>query len=307
MNFYQAYGLHIHSVIPLIELTTVAETEPDITIKFGVVDRSLMQVYKRVMYLHTTPEQVSFAWDEIGAILVKNGQEIIIDALPNIEDNLLRLPLLGMCLGVILYQRGFLPLHASAVEINGNAAIFLGGKGWGKSTLAATLYNRGHKLIADDLVAVDTKNPENIVVIPGFPQLKLLPEAALAALGKDPDTLPPIAEGFQKRACRGIERLSQHPIPLKGIYRLGEGEKPAIKPLNPQQGIIELIGNSFISLCADHLLIGEGGISHFRQCTKIGKNLPVYRLERPQILELVPTMAQLVENHLSDSVMVLNA
>ncbi len=301
MYFYQAYGLNIHSVIELPELLTTSQINPDISINFGKVDRSLMQVYRDVMYLYTNSEQVSFAWDKIGAILIKHGKEIIIDPLADVEQRLLRLPLLGMALGVILYQRGLLTLHASAVEINGSAAIFTAGKGWGKSTLAATLYNRGHRLIADDLVAVDISNPEKITVIPSFPQLKLLPEAAMAALGRDPNTLPTIAKGYEKRAFREIDRLSQHPIPLKGIYRLDEGSKPALKLIPPQEAIVELIGSSFIALCADTLLKGEDGVSHFRQCAEIVKKLPVYRLERPQALELVPALAELVENHLSDS------
>lgn len=299
MYFYKAYGLHIHSVIPLPELVTAAQANPDVIIKFGQVDRSLMQVYREVMYLHTTPEEVHFAWDEVGAISVRHGKEIIIDPLPNVEERLLRLPLFGMVFSVILHQRGFMALHASAVEINGGAAIFLGGKGWGKSTLAATLYGRGHNLIADDLVAVDVSNTGSPTIIPGFPLLKLLPEAAAFALGDDPETLPRIAEGFEKRARQDINRFSQRPIPLKGIYRLAEGSIPALKPLEPQQATAELISNSFIALCAHTLLTGKGGALHLHQCTSLVKSVPAYRLERPQSLELVPEMAKLVEANLA--------
>jgi len=38
--------------------------------------------------------------------------------------------------------------------VNGNAVVFLGNKGYGKSTMAATLYARGHSFLADDLVLI---------------------------------------------------------------------------------------------------------------------------------------------------------
>lgn len=299
MYFYKAYNLNIHSVLSLPELVTTAETNADVVIQFGQVDRSLMKPYREVMYLHVTPEEVSFAWDEVGAIVVRGGKEIIIDPFPGVEERLLHLPILGMVFAVILHQRGFFALHASAVEINGSAAVFLGGKGWGKSTLAATLYARGHHLIADDLVAVAFDDTGSPIVIPGFPQLKLLPEAAAFVLKDDPETLPRLANGYEKRTRLGIERFSIKPLPLRGMYQLAKGSTLALKPLNPQEATVQLIGNSFIARCTHLLLEGEGGTLHFRQCMNLIKHVPIYRLERPQSLELLPEIAKLVEANLA--------
>ena len=145
---------------------------------------------------------------QVGAFLVRGGKEIIVDAISGVEESLIRLPLLGMVLAAVLQQRGLLVLHASAVAFNGDAVAFLGGSGWGKSTLAATLYARGHPLVADDLVAVDVGGRENPIVLPGFPQLKLLPEAAAASLGDDAELLPRLASGFDKRSHRAANEFS---------------------------------------------------------------------------------------------------
>jgi len=53
--------------------------------------------------------------------------------------------------------------------------------------MAATLYARGHYLMADDVVALDLGDPTRPLVFPVF-QFKFWPEAAASALGDDPET-----------------------------------------------------------------------------------------------------------------------
>ncbi|MCJ7422199.1 HPr kinase/phosphorylase [Sphingomicrobium astaxanthinifaciens] len=45
-------------------------------------------------------------------------------------------------------------VHATSVAIHGNAVLFLGASGSGKSDLALRLIDRGHQLIADDRTIV---------------------------------------------------------------------------------------------------------------------------------------------------------
>ena len=72
----------------------------------------------------------------------------------NVPDANIRLYLLGSAMGVLLHQRGLLPLHANAVEIDGKAFAFMGASGSGKSTLAAWFHDHGYRIIADDVCAV---------------------------------------------------------------------------------------------------------------------------------------------------------
>jgi hypothetical protein len=58
------------------------------------------------------------------------------------------LPLAAALLGMEI-------LHASAVEMAGQAVAFLGGSGVGKTTLAARIVARGARLLTDDVLAVD--------------------------------------------------------------------------------------------------------------------------------------------------------
>jgi hypothetical protein len=112
----------------------------------------------------------------IGTFLVRDGREILVDPDPDAGDALLQLALLGPVLAALLQQRGDLVLHASAVEIDGAAVGFLGGRGAGKSTMAAALLRRGYPLLTDDILAVSLEDGSPRV-LPGFPQLKLWPDA----------------------------------------------------------------------------------------------------------------------------------
>jgi serine kinase of HPr protein (carbohydrate metabolism regulator) len=64
---------------------------------------------------------------------------------------------------VLLQQRGRLVLHASAVTVDLGVVAFMGGPGWGKSTMAAAMYARGHSIVADDVTAVRADKAHPVV------------------------------------------------------------------------------------------------------------------------------------------------
>lgn len=61
----------------------------------------------------------------------------------------------GTIIAFILSMRGECVLHASAVEVDGSAVIFIGASGQGKSTMAAMLCADGGLLITDDVLPVE--------------------------------------------------------------------------------------------------------------------------------------------------------
>jgi hypothetical protein len=297
---YNAYSLGINSELLLPELQASAGVASDVSIRFGHIDWSPAQTVEaeEEFCFEVTPDEAHFFWAHLGKFRVKSGVEIVIDPIPDVEQRLLRLPLLGTILAVLLHQRGYLVLHASSVAIDGGALIFLGNKGWGKSTMAATLYGRGHLLISDDVVAIKFEESGVPIVIPGFPQFKLYPEAVLSSLGDDYETLPELAEGYEKRGRPVTERFAQQPLPLKGLYALGCGLTSTLTALTPQAALLTLIANSYMARFGKQLLNGVEASAHLHQCSKLIRQMPVYRLERPRALPLLPEVAKLVEDHL---------
>jgi len=79
--------------------------------------------------------------------------------------------LLGPPLLLGLASRGTFALHASAIDVDGQLALFVGPSGAGKSTLAAAAHGDCQRW-ADDLVPV-ALNDREVIAWTGFPQLKL--------------------------------------------------------------------------------------------------------------------------------------
>ena len=145
MYRYAAYGLGIHSELLLPELmASEAEADVDVVVRLGTLAPSVLVADPSPYCLYETDEGAYIFWKEVGTLLIRGGSEIVVERAPNVEESRLRLLLLGAAMGVLLHQRGLLVLHASAVEVCDGAAIFLGGRGWGKSTVAAALHARGH-------------------------------------------------------------------------------------------------------------------------------------------------------------------
>lgn len=294
MFSYFAYGLGIQSALPLPELERADAGHADVTIHVQQVERWSLPLDRTGTSFHVTPREAHLFWGNVGAFLVRNGNEIIIDPLPWAEERLIRLPLLGVVFAMLLHQRRQLVLHASAVAVNGQAVIFLGSKGQGKSTMAAALYRQGHTMLADDIVALVAGDAQNLVVFPGFPQFKLWPEAA-AALGDNPQLLPVLATGTEKRARCITERFSQQPLPLSGIYVLTTGTNIHTHPLPPREALVQLMMHTSIARFSKQLLFGAEAANHLHRCTRIVRQVPIYALERPRDLDQLLDVARLVE------------
>jgi hypothetical protein len=106
-----------------------------------------------------------------GRILVRNGDEVLVDAEPGADPS----TILGGTLQAILWhQRGLLPLHGSVVVVGAQAIALCGHSAAGKSTLAAVLAGRGHAVAADDVCVVD---PQHALVLAGSGRLRLWRDA----------------------------------------------------------------------------------------------------------------------------------
>jgi hypothetical protein len=128
---------------------------------------------------------------------------------------------MGTAMGVLALQRGLLPLHASAVEVNGECVAFVGRSGAGKSTLAACLARRGYPLVADDMMTVGFDAAGAAIAWRGAPEVKLW-GSALDAIGETGAELIPVRPGLAKYyAPAKLSRADS--LPLRRIYLL-DGE-----------------------------------------------------------------------------------
>jgi hypothetical protein len=286
------YGLGIRSAVPLrgaVRHHGVADVairpEPLPQVTAGLVERGA--------HTRVAPGETHLHLPRIGTFLIRSGSEILVDAHPEVDDELLQLVILGPVLAALLQQRGCLVLHASAVEMGGAAVGFLGVRGAGKSTTAAALCARGYPLLADDMLAVwlDGDEPR---VARGLPQLKLWPDS-VRALGGDPDLLPSI-HGMAGKRAQWIDGGSGGPseLPLARLYVLCGGRAIRIDRLPPRQAFLHVLAHSY----GIEWLHETSGPEQFCHRAELVRRSPVRLLQRPPDLELVSRLACLVEEDL---------
>ena len=203
-------------------------------------------------------------------------------------ENLIQLCLSGVVMGVLLTQRGKLVLHASSVQMNGSAVAFLGDSGWGKSSIAAALVSRGHKLISDDVTCVNIET-EPVSLYPGVPQLKISPEVA-TVLGIDRRSLHQLCAGEEKLGLRVPSTVSAEPIFLRRIYVLAQARDFGIERFHNALALFSLLYHAY-----PNVLPRDRDPKNFIQCGQLLKQVSVYQLKRTLDLETLPRIAEMIE------------
>ncbi len=233
MFHYRAFELTFASAIELPDIVPLQAAPPqaDVTIRLGAVPDALPGQQDRESWFQTTPDRTLLHIDEVGRYLIEDGARITVAPVATADPDMVRLFLLGSATGALLYQRGLLPLHGSAVEADGGAMVFVGPQGIGKSTLAAHFGQRGYRILGDDVCVVAVGLDGELQVLPAFPKLRLCPDA-LERLGRSTATLNKARFDGDKFVVPITGNLCPHPLPLRAIHLLSAGyaETITIRP-----------------------------------------------------------------------------
>lgn len=176
-------------------------------------------------------------------------------------------------------QRRILPLHGSAIAIDGKAYVFIGERGAGKSTIASSFMQKGHPLLTDDVIAVSFFDGEKPWVIPAYPQQKLWQDS-LNYFGMDTTDYMPLFDRETKYSIPVVKDFYNKPLPLGGIFELVPCDKEQIEV----EQILNL--NRFKTLYTHTYrcsLIEKMNMIewHFHYSAKCIRHAPLYQLRRP--------------------------
>ncbi len=179
-------------------------------------------------------------WKGVGEFLVPaDGKTIVCRQWDTATAESFYVYLLGQALSFALVKQGLEPLHATAIVVEGEAVVFLGAAGFGKSSLAACFLATGCRMLTDDLLILK-KTSENILAYPGPPRIKLFPNLARKYMGRTAKAIR--MNPFTRKMILPLDggQACSTPVPLRVIYSLaGAHDIPdtdaiRIDPLSPR-------------------------------------------------------------------------
>lgn len=293
MSIYQVYGLKIKSELSLPQLQP-SSGEPDVIIRYGTTPPKLEEIRGSGVCYQAKENQLLLKIEDICSYYIQNGNSIVIDPVDGAANDTIRLFLLGSAFGALLHQRGLLVLHGSAIVVEGEAVIFLGNSGVGKSTLATAFAPRGYPVATDDVSAVSLESG-----VPCFPGLKLWHDTC-EKLGVEKSELSPVRPELKKYFLPLQSKFLQEPLPLKKLYvlRTVNRKEFELDPITGKQQFF-LLGEMTYRL--NYMKAMGYSQNHFPLCLKVAKQTPLARLHRPSGWFLLDELVELIEDDLLKS------
>jgi hypothetical protein len=292
---YRAYGLTLESDFPLPALEPWAGGgTPEVRVVEAPSSACVPPSPSGEWGFALTSETAVVPIPEIGVFSIRAGREMRAYLEPAASRLRAAQYATGNMLGMLLYQRGLLVLHASSVRAGAAAVALLGPCGAGKSSTAAALYAVGMPLVADDNTAIRFER-DQAILLPGAPALKLFAGAA-AVLGVPDEELYFIDDPYEKCGYRARRGFSLAPVPLAAVYVLADEDEMVsahdFERLAPQQALLYLLAHSVPGRQAH-----PGGAPVFRACARLANQVPVYRVRTFSRLAELPATAQRIRAH----------
>lgn len=288
MYSYQAYGLEVRSQVELPELYA-GQSGCDIAISVAQDFSPAEIVNNAVSGFEVAGDVATYYNKTCGVIEVRGGSEIVVAPIANVDEQLLRLIILGPAFAMALHQRGALVLHASAVSLQGKAVLLIGEKGRGKSTTANALHAAGGSFLTDDVAALTFVDGVPTVV-PSYPISKIDPNV-LAAMREPSDELFSIAGHRIKKGRKIAERFAQQSFPVHHIFSLAAGSSVSSHAISKSDAMFELMRHSF----ATRWLPSSADAGNFNRCAALANSVPLHLLERPMTLSSLPSTIALIQ------------
>tara|TARA_B100001059_G_scaffold236559_1_gene287772 strand:- start:9614 stop:10498 length:885 start_codon:yes stop_codon:yes gene_type:complete len=175
MHLYSAFGLQIDSDIPIFLLNKNKTLNEEFLANVSIINNEALKLplqnYSQDIFTHATGMNTLFYRKEIGIFNITK-EKIEYKKSRHCSDHDFLRVLLSLPIGYCLMYNNNLVVHASVVSKNGNASLFIGKSGMGKSVLAYQLIDKDFKFLSEDVCTITEEN----FVQPSMPFIKLSDE-----------------------------------------------------------------------------------------------------------------------------------
>ena len=276
---YKAFGMVIMSAMPLPELWPVIDEPADISIEYTEIEADRYGGQDKDFHYSVAPTLFYLQIHDTARYLVIDKQKILVHPEPGATEEAIRIYLLGTCMGILLLQRGFLPLHGSSIATPNGGILFLGDSGMGKSTIAAAFCERGYTLISDDICSLSIGDTNTIMLHPAFPQLKLC-EDSLQELSITVPVSAQISGDEEKFRVVNRSQFQLVPLNINKIFILGKSDIQHIQItlLEGVEKFTKLTDNIYRGIFIEQL---ELSTQQFQYCALLSNTIRMYQVVRP--------------------------
>lgn len=299
---YLVYGLVIESELPLTSVHDAAgdERPADITILAGSSDYFTTVAPPGP---HNPEDWIEHVVLDDGRVYMKSsevfeatisadGRTTICRKLSDVEQRAFEANLLNFVVSASLTLQGEETLHATVLEMDGQAVGLLGQSGAGKSTLAAYLISRGADLITDDMLRVDFADGA-MLAYPGPYRLKLLDGPGTSFL---PDA---VIDGHFNALSGKImvrprkdQRRHRPSAPLAALFHIGSPDEAGGTVSSRRLTGLELARTLMSSAMDTRYAKSSRMERQIRFAARVADLLPVHALRYPRTVEALDGVAR---------------
>ena len=287
---YNAYGLTVESDLELRGLRVTESTIAPADVEVLCVSVSLAEAQATGNWHRLQPQESQLVWEGVGCFLIQDGRRIHYQVASEATPSSACQAVLGPAMGLLLQQRGLVPLHASALAINGVAIGIAGDSGMGKSTTAQALHARHHALVTDDIAALSCDG-DQVTIRPGHAALRLWPDSLLR-VEANPAAHERLHADTEKRRLDLSEDVATEPLRLASIVVLCDGDEERLERLSAPRAAFELLRHYYYPELTGAVF---GPSVLLQQCGQLAERLEVYRLHRRKQAEAIDGMVGLIE------------
>lgn len=158
------------------------------------------------------------------------------------------------------------------------AVMFCGRSGVGKSTILGAMMREGHRMIVDDVCAIDN-SPDGPLVLPGYARTRVWADSA-RELEVDTTHLTRTRDSIEKFE-RQVEDFWPDALPARALYHLTSSNRRDIEitPLSAVDAFQTVVTQTYRARLVGGL---ETQREHFAQASAFAASVPVRRIERPE-------------------------